>query len=353
MTKGVRLSEKWFHRAMWALSVVLAWFLIGLGGLIVGDLPQVEGALEREQFIDLEQARPLRAQLAELERELKELGERREVAEQAARSAAQAVTAEQKALRDWIATRGVTGRADQDPEVIERTRRLDALRAQERSAQRELDSIDERMTAARQLRDRQRAALQALEKEADARLARAQNIQELRVFLYRLAFTLPPLALAGWLFVKKRHSRYWPFVWGFVFFALFVFFVELVPYLPSYGGYVRYLVGIALTVLIGHYAIRAMQRYLERQKAQEAEPESARRQRLSYDLALARLAKKVCPGCERPVDVGDGSTNHCPHCGIALFDRCPACGVRKSAFGHFCHACGAPAQSPATDIVAR
>lgn len=351
MTRGVRLSEKWFRRALWVLAVVFAWFLIGLGGLIVGDLPQVERMLDREQFLDLEQARPLRAQLTALEREVKELGERREEAEQAARSARQAVTGAQEALRDWIATRGATGRADQDPEVIERTRRLDALRAQDRSAQRALEAIDERMTAAGQRRDRQRAALRALEEEADKHLARAQNMQELRVFLYRLAFTLPPLALAGWLFVKKRHGRYWPFVWGFVFFALFVFFVELVPYLPSYGGYVRYLVGIALTVLIGHYAIRAMQRYLERQKAQEAEPESARRQRLPYDLALARLAKKVCPGCERPVDVGDASINHCPHCGIALFDRCAACGVRKSAFGHFCHACGAPAQPSATDSI--
>ena len=155
--------------------------------------------------------------------------------------------------------------------------------------------------------------------------------------------TLPLLLVAGWMAVKKRRSDYWPLMRGFVLFAAFTFFFELVPYLPSYGGYVRYVVGIVVTALVGRYAILALNRYLEKQKLAEALPDVERRKELSYDTALARLAKKVCPGCERAVDLTNVSIDFCPHCGICLHDHCGKCQVRKSAFAQFCHACGAAA----------
>ena len=55
---------------------------------------------------------------------------------------------------------------------------------------------------------------------------------------------------------------------------------------------------------------------------------------------LARLAKGVCPGCERVVDLKDVKNDFCPHCGIGLHDHCGHCQARKSAFARFCHACG-------------
>ena len=77
----------------------------------------------------------------------------------------------------------------------------------------------------------------------------------------------------------------------------------------------------------------------------EQMPDQERRKELSYDVALARLAKSVCPGCERPVDLKNETIDFCPHCGIGLFDHCGVCTTRKSAFAHFCHACGTGAQT--------
>jgi hypothetical protein len=226
---------------------------------------------------------------------------------------------------------------------VARTRALDALRQTEREAKAAVEQQEQLALDARQAQARGQQQLQELERVAQDKLTAEQRRVELRVFLYRLALTLPLLVAAGWLFKTRRHGTYWPFVWGFIFFALFAFFVELVPYLPSYGGYVRYIVGIIVTVLVGRQAIVSLNRYLERQRLAEQLPDAQRREELSYDTALARLAKAVCPGCERPVDLKNTAIDFCPHCGIGLNDHCGACNTRKSAFQKFCHACGSSA----------
>ena len=342
MSKSLRLSEKWFRRGLWLVALVFASFLIGLGGTIVGDLPQVESRLELDDFLDRPQAQQLRAQL-QTERSAAEAAQTALEQAQLQRDKARSeIQSQREGFANWLAARSVTQRAEHDPEVLARTRVLDALQAAEQAQRRAVQAQQQAALDARQAAAQTEKQISQLESAARTLLQAEQRNVELRVFLYRLALTLPLLAIAGWLLVKKRQSTYWPFVWGFVFFALFAFFVELVPYLPSYGGYVRYVVGIGLTALVGRYAILALNRYLERQKLAEALPDQERRKELSYDVALARLAKSVCPGCERPVDLKDGVTDFCPHCGIGLFDHCGACQTRKSAFARFCHACGAP-----------
>lgn len=344
MSKSLRLSEKWYGRGLWLVAFVFAGFLIGLGGTLVGDLPQVEPQLQSEDFIDKPQADPLRASIQAAERIQRDAQDALEQAQLKLRTAQADSAAVRASFDNWIATRSATQRSEQDPEVIARTRELDRLKKAERQAQSLQEAQNKIALDARQQASAQREQLQTLQAAAYVKFQQELRKSELRVFLYRLALTLPLLAVAAWLFVKKRKSTYWPFVWGFVIFAAFAFFVELVPYLPSYGGYVRYIVGIVLTIVIGRYAILALNRYLEKQKAAELLPEAARREELSYDTALAFLAKGVCPGCERPVDLRNDKQDFCPHCGIGLHDHCGVCNTRKSAFAKFCHACGAGAK---------
>jgi predicted RNA-binding Zn-ribbon protein involved in translation (DUF1610 family) len=343
MSKSLRLSEKWFRRGLWLVALVFASFLIGLGGTVVGDLPKVEKNLELDDFLDRAQAIHLRESIKAAGRTERTSNESLAQAQLKLNAARADAMSARENFDAWIATRSATQRSEQDPQVIERTQALERLKTLERQAQAAVETQDKIALDARQLAAREREQLQAMESDASRRLSAEQRKVELRVFLYRLLLTLPLLAVAAWLFVKKRKGTYWPFVWGFIIFAGFAFFVELVPYLPSYGGYVRYIVGIFLTAVIGRYAILALNRYLERQRAAEQLPDAQRREELSYDTALARLSKGVCPGCERPVDLKNTAIDFCPHCGIGLHDHCKACNARKSTFSKFCHACGASA----------
>ena len=345
MSKGLRLSEKWFRRGLWLVAVVFASFLIGLGGTVVGDLPRVEAPLQLDDYLDRNAAEALRAQVAAAERAQSAAESALEQARLHRDKARSETTAERETFDNWLATRSATQQAEHNPEVVRRTQALDALKQRERQAQQAVQAQQQAHLDARQGAAAARQRLSELEDGGYQRMRQEMRRVELRVFLYRLALTLPLLVAAGWLFAKKRKSTWWPFVWGFIFFALFAFFVELVPYLPSYGGYVRYVVGIVVTVLVGRYAIVALNRYLERQRQAEALPDQQRRKDLSYDVALARLAKGVCPGCERAVDLKNEAIDFCPHCGIGLFDHCGACSTRKSAFARFCHACGTPAEA--------
>ncbi|VVE56602.1 serine endopeptidase [Pandoraea iniqua] len=341
MAQSRRLPETWFRRGLWLIAVLFAAFLIGLGGLVVDKLPGVAPAPTLDSFIDPAQATRADAAIKQAETQAEDIQSQLETARLQLKARSTAYRNARESFNDWVATRTATAQASQDAELVSRTRALDALKTAERDAQTQVDTLETKQLDASRAVQSARTARFALNTAASEQLAAIQRSQDLKVFGIRLAITLPLLAIAGWLFVRQRKSTWWPFVWGFVFFALFAFFVELVPYLPDYGGYVRYLVGIVLTVLVGRYAIVSLQRYLARQKAEEQLPDQERRKTLSYDLAQARLSKAVCPGCERPVKLDDPERDFCMHCGICLFDHCGTCKTRKNAFAHYCHHCGA------------
>lgn len=345
-TASNRQPEKWFRRLLWIVALIFAGFLIGLGGKIVADLPFVKP--DETTIADYVADRPaydkLKKDLETQQKDEDQLNQQLYTAELNLEQQKSDTANAQYTFNNWLATRSVTEQSEQNPEVIKRTKELEVLKAKEQVLQKQVHVLESQRLAVQQNNANLGKQINQLEEDAFDAQQKAQRHTELVVFLYRLIITLPLLLLAWYLFSKHRQGTLWPFVWGFVFFALFAFFVELVPYLPSYGGYVRYGVGIVLTFVIGRYAIIAMNRYLARKKDEEELSISERQSQLNYDQAQAKLAKEICPSCERKLNLNDPNVDYCPHCGICLFQYCHACTTRNSAFNHYCCKCGADSQ---------
>lgn len=339
MSKSLRLSEKWFRRGLWVIAFFFGGFLISFGGKIIQDLPSTQTRPVLEDFMD-----PTARKTIETIQSKRQANE--QLNNELAKARLQKTTAENDFsaasvnFNNWLATRQTTQNPEQDVQLISAKKHLERLKSIERELGSGVENREQIYLATQQALVQEEKKLNMLQQDAYNKLKPALRKYELKIFLYRLALTLPLLVIAGWLFAKKRQSKYWPFVWGFIYFALFAFFFELVPYLPNYGGYVRYIIGIVLTIIIGRQAIISLSRYLEKQKLLENLPEIERRKELSYDSTFALLTKGICPGCERTTDLKDPETNFCMHCGLNLFNQCSSCNTRKSSFSKFCFFCG-------------
>lgn len=345
MAQGVRVPERTYSILLWLLSIVFAAFIVGLGNLVIGDLPQVEEQIQQDQFLESAASEKIRKELADNALRRGAIDDKLEIARLQLEQAQRASQTGTETFQAWIQTRTATTNPRQDPEVIARTRDLEALKGNERALQTQVSALEnERLPL-----DQRDTELQTRQSDLQARAQpayeRAMFWQDLRIFMLRLALALPMLLIATWMVMKKRKSDYWPLMRGFVLAAAFVFFVELVPYLPSYGGYVRYGVGIVLTIVAGHFLIKHMRAYFERRATAEQQAENERRKLVSHDEAFKKMAAKVCPGCDRPISTtGEAQANFCVHCGMTLFDQCPKCETRKMAFFRFCMTCGEPAE---------
>lgn len=351
MIKGVRVPERVYRGVLWLVSIVFAGFIIGLGNLVIGDLPMVEEQVYTAPADDTPAIRAVREEIRKIADSRTAIDDKLEIQrlqlEQAQRQSGTA----NETFKAWIAARTATTNPQQDPEVLARTRELEQLKANERAIQQAIAALENQRAPLDQRENALRGEENRLITDAIPAQERAMFWQELRVFALRLAITLPMLVVATWMVVKKRKSDHWPLMRGFVLAAVFVFFVELVPYLPSYGGYIRYIVGIVLTFAAGHFLIKNMRAYLAHRQEVEAQAEQDRRARVSHDEAFKKMAAKVCPGCDRPISTtGDAEANFCVHCGMTLFDHCHSCNTRKMAFFRFCMTCGTPAKDEAAPL---
>src|SRR5437868_29567 len=108
MLKTLRVPEKLFAIAMWLVSFVFAWFLSGLGGKIVGDLPGVDQRTSVEKFLDSSAVR----RIARTQDSLGKVRDERAADATSARlkltAASNAYRARRESFSNWIATRKAT-----------------------------------------------------------------------------------------------------------------------------------------------------------------------------------------------------------------------------------------------------
>ena len=352
MFKALRVPEKLFSIIMWVVSLIFAGFLMGLGQLVIGDLPLASPPPEIRQFIDPARLRDVELVQNQTQARLQALSPRADTAQLKTETARNEYNAAREQYDNWIGTREATTDPKQDPEVISRTRRLDTLSQAVRDTEKVSEAIAAERLEIEQAQDANADKRRALEAGAQEAYQAAEFKSELFVFGLRLLVTLPLLILAGWFLIKRRKSEYWPLMRGFVIFAVYAFFFELVPYLPSYGGYIRYIVGIALTIVVGHYTIKWMRHYLATRAVAEKQAEVERKQSIRYEDALKKMAANVCPGCERPVQTtGEVLPDFCVHCGMHLYDHCSTCDTRKLSFFRYCMKCGSGAtRDDAADV---
>lgn len=336
------------------IVIALATFLILLGNRIVGDLDISVKYPDREDYVDKELEAKLNKEETVLNQQIDGLSESKRNVERMIATAQANKDAEQESFDNWIKTRGTLGKAEQDSEVLKRLAKLDEYKEIVQSWQVQSDSLS---TLISTISIENRSIYEARDKEyqrVSALYSSAMRSYDLKVFLIRLLFTAPILALGIYFFVRKRKHKFSPLFMGFSLFAVYVFFVGLIPYLPSYGGYVRYIVGILLTLGLGFYAIKRLRAYQERKAAELQASTQERASRMEGERAEKAFDSHVCPSCGKdfllkpwekisvdantvkPAQVG----NYCRYCGLQLIKKCEHCLQDNYAHLPYCVNCG-------------
>lgn len=339
----------------YAISIILCIFLILLSNKVIDDLDSVTQRPEAENFENKKTLLTLAKQTEQLDIEVEAVNSKKTTIQKTIAIATANSKNEKQSFDNWLEARKTLGSPDKDQEVIIRAKKLDEIYKVEQSWNLQLNNLQTQYEALDKKKDSVRV-LENKERElAETKFEETLKSYDLKVFLIRLLFVGPILALGIFFFIRKRKDKYWPLYFGFTLFSLYAFFFGLVPYLPSYGGYVRYVVGIALSGGLGYYAIKKIRVYIEHKQEELKTSTEERSKNVPSDIAEKALDNHFCPSCgkdfiikkwEFPLskvveaDAYKFVTSFCRHCGLELFKNCVACGNNNFAHLPYCSSCG-------------
>lgn len=341
----------------YSISTILCIFLILLSNKIIDDL---DSTVKRPKPSDYENKNELETYNREIEKQtdlLEGLYAKKDTIEKTILTAKDNYTNEKQSFDNWLQTRKTLGSPDKDQEVINRAKRLDDFYKVEQEWRTQLSSVQNQIDETEKKKQEFRESVDKIESVAYEKYKIEVKKYDLKVFLIRLLFVAPILAIGVFFFVRFRRHKFWPLYFGFTLFSLYAFFFGLVPYLPSYGGYIRYSVGVVLSAGIGYYAIKRIRQFISQKQSELKISTQERAKKVQTQVAEKALENHFCPSCgkdfllrkwEFPIskntDTEVGSykfaTTFCRHCGLELFKNCSNCGAKNFAHLSFCSSCG-------------
>lgn len=345
----------------YSISIILCLFLILLSKKIIEDLDTATVRPEIENFENKPIMASLESKIKVLDSELENLHTKKIVIEKTIATAKDNYANEKQSFDNWVQTRKTLGSPDKDQEVINRARKLDEFYKVEQDWRSQLNSRQLEIDAREKKRQEIRNSIDKESQKAEAKYFEELKHYDLVVFLIRLLFVAPILALGIFFFIRYRRHKFWPLYFGFTLFSIYAFFFGLLPYLPSYGGYVRYAVGIILSAGLGYYAIKKIRQFIETKQAELQVSTQERAKNVQKEVAEKALENHFCPSCgkdflikkwEFPLKNNENDayklvTDFCRHCGLELFKSCVKCGNKNFAHLPFCSCCGT---KPTTEI---
>jgi hypothetical protein len=352
---SVTRIEKLSKVGLLLVMVALAGFLISLGNKVLEDCDGWISAPVSADFLDQPALQAARTAAATLEKQWEGFADTKSLYEKSRQKAQRQYADQKQSYEDWLQARATIGSSQEDKEVRGRAQALDQFRAIQESWQARMDEVDAQSAGlGRQLADA-RAQVSRVEGEGQERYDSAMKAFSLKVFVLRLGLVLPVLGLAIFLLLRFRKSRFWPMVWAYLFFSLYAFFLGLVPYMPSFGGYIRQIVGVLLSLLAAFYVIRQLGQYMQKKKKELEVSTQDRARAIQEEVAIRAFNSHSCPSCERNFLINkwypkvrkaseirtlDEAPDHCCYCGLPLFGPCPACQKRNFVHFPYCSACG-------------
>jgi len=334
-----------FHRIhTWVRRIIAFLFfssLLGLANVALRDMGKMERQAAEADFFDAGTL-ALRDEIRDRQRHLQGMHTEMAAIERDLTAVTNQIESRTKEFSTWKDVREATNEARENGQLHSRVESLDTLRARERELLKsQAAKADDIANAERILEDR-RNQFEKVAASARDKADRQNRHNELVVFAWRLGLTLPILALGIVAFVRWRGHKFAPLAWGFIWFSVYVFFFELVPYLPSFGGYLRYGAGVVLVAAGGVYAVRGMSNYLERKRKELADDRATRAKRITAENAILAFRSHSCPSCGQDYLLAGEKPEHCFHCGLRLFEPCRQCGHVNFSFFSFCSHCGGP-----------